>query len=326
VRPRLDEAGGEVERLVIYYLSPTPVDLTRNLSGGTRKLWDHVAILNAHGRPARVIQNIDVNNGVLADASLVVIPEVYGWAMDNPVFGATPRVCFVQNAYLVSRWGIDDPAYHPFDFCEHLIAILTESAHSTDKILREYTPPVPVIRTHSSGNGRLGATGPFSFGPWPRQRWVMHFSYKVGHLNGLVYPGLDLPPGWKVVNLSGRTDEGIAAAMRTGAMFCAPNQEEGMCAPTSEAMISGCFICAWTGGGTEEYLPGRAAVAKQDDVDNLRRAIVDNAWGIEKAPGLYARSCEEASQWFQRTYSRKAEIEEICTIMDDLVAKATALR
>lgn len=303
---------------MIYYLSPVKVGTT--ISGGTRKLWDHVEILKASGRPASVLYNEDARK--IGAEGLVVVPEVYGWGIDFNFHSAIPRVAFVQNPYLID-WGVPDPTHHPYDHCPYLVAILTESDHSTDIINKRFPDlEIPVIRTHSSGNGRMGKRGPFSWGGWPRKHVVMYFEYKHKEVLDAIFSDLHLPEGWELECLTGRTDEEIAKALRTGAIFLAPNQQEGMCAPTSEAMISGAMICGWYGGGTEEYLgDGRAWIARQDDIYDLRHTLELLAETIDRSPWEWAaHETEKHSTWFQRTYSRKRECEELCEIMDELTA------
>jgi glycosyltransferase involved in cell wall biosynthesis len=102
-------------------------------------------------------------------------------------------------------------------------------------------------------------------------------------------------------------------------MFVAANQREGMCAPTAEAMIAGTPIVCWTGGGPDEYLVDRAVIATQDDVESLRTAIAVTARSIDRLPEFWAESTRAWSDWFQATYSREQQVDEICQIMRELL-------
>lgn len=306
---------------MIFYLCPGS---PQTISGGTRKLFDHVAILCAHGYDARIVYTHEI--GAVERPDLIVVPEVYGDGIRDYVPAGWPRVIFVQNGYLIDAADgccyIADQENHPYMTTPELVAVMTESEHTTS-IVREKFPaiPVPIIRTHSSGNGRKGEHAGFHYGPWPRERRVVYFDYKHAHVNGAVFDDLDLPPGWEAMSMTGQTDEQIAEHMRTAAIFAAANTHEGMCAPTSEAMISGAVNVCWTGGGPDEYLQGRAVVAFQDDIADLREQIVMTAYRIDAYPEAWARLTRGWSDWFQATYSREAEVEEIVGIMERLGMK-----
>lgn len=305
--------------MTIYYLSPGSPETQ---SGGTRKIYDHVAILNNNGFDARVLHfsTGDQQNVKWTNEDVVVVPEVFGIGMDQLIPRGVRRVAFAQNPFLITRWGVPDPVNgHPYadGNTPDLIAVMTESELTSQKV-REQCPDisVPIIRTHSSGNGRNGEDAGFYYGDWPRAKRVIYFQYKHEDVNKLVFDGLELPDGWELVCLTGMSDEEVAEQMRTAAIFASANFEEGMCAPTSEAMISGCVNVCWTGEGPDEYLINRAVIARQDHVDELRSDIATTAEAIDRDPGFWADHTLEWSDWFTSTYSRRREIAELCRIFD----------
>jgi hypothetical protein len=311
------------------------VDPAAALSGGVRKIGDHIEILKAHGFNARVsgpAVSLLRNDYGTFDHYLAICQEVNGDAMRDGLPAGLRRVSFVQNGYLIDM-GVSDPVHnHPFMTTPDLVAIMTSDAHAED-IIRGRFPdlPVPMIRTHSSGNGRMGKPGPFSYGPWPRKKQIAYFRYKwdgdswpyVDFLTPLL-TNLPLPDDWELVCMTGMSDEEIAETMRTVAIFLAPNHQEGMCAPTSEAMISGAVIVCWTGGGTDEYLIGRSVIAPQDDVDKLRECLIAQCYDMEARPEVWAEGTRKWSDWFQAYYNRQVEVEEIVAIMSRLVRSAPA--
>lgn len=305
----------------IHYLSP---GAPNTISGGTRKLYDHVAILEANGYDAQIVHTHEV--GVVPfdpEKDVIVIPEVYGDGIRDFVPAGWRRVVFVQNSYICELVDgnkiVRDAENHPYVTTPELIAIMTESQHTTDRLRAQFPDlGVPLIRTHSSGNGRNGESAGFEYGPWPRERQIVYFGYKHEADNAAIFDGLEVPNGWQVRCMTGLTDAQIAGVYREAAIFVAANRNEGMCAPTSEAMISGCVIVCWTGGGPDEYLVKRSVIAAQDDVDALRHAIIDTACDIDKRPKYWAQRTRDWSEWFCETYSREREIEELCDIFDCL--------
>jgi glycosyltransferase involved in cell wall biosynthesis len=152
----------------------------------------------------------------------------------------------------------------------------------------------------------------------------MHFDYKYADSHGELFKGLTLPKGWEFKSLAGLTDEEIQVALRTGAVFFAANKNEGMCAPASEAIISGAVNVCWPGGptgqteigGPMEYLnEGRGVIAKQDDLEDLRVKIRQTVKDVNDNPEKWAEKTAEWSEWFQGVYSIDREHAEICEIM-----------
>lgn len=311
--------GKAARRMTIYFLSPGSPETQ---SGGTRKIYDLCAILNNNGFESRVLHYStgDQQNVKWKKEDVVVVPEVFGIGMDQLIPRGVRRVGFAQNPFLITRWGVPDPVNgHPYAAgnTPDLIAVLTESELTSQKV-REQCPDisVPIIRTHSSGNGRNGKDAGFFYGLWPREKRVIYFQYKHEDVNKLVFDGLELPPGWELVCLTGMSDAEVARQMRTAAIFASANFEEGMCAPTSEALISGCVNVCWTGEGPDEYLIGRAVIARQDHIDELRSDIVSTAEAIDREPEYWADHTKEWSEWFQWRYSRQNEIDEIVGIFE----------
>lgn len=283
------------------------------MSGGTRKLYDHVAILQANSFSAMIV-DVHHSRAGWHGGDLVIVPEVFGEEILKFPEGV-PRLGFCQNGYLVDRWGISDKNHHPYEHCKDIVGVMVESEHTASILREKYPKCAEIIVTHSSGNGRTGQLGPFRYAPWPRQKKIVYFQYKHEHLNPQILQDLPLPKGWTVECMTGKSDEEIAELYRQASIFIAANFEEGLCAPTQEAMISGTYIVGWYGGGTEEYLKGRSTMVEQDNIVALREAIVEEARRIDESPEYYGIASYHWSTWHQRYYSREREINEICAIM-----------
>ena len=322
---------------MIYWLCAA--DPHTHLSGGVRKLGDLNVILQDNGFSSELLFPGAAVEWYADD--LVVVPEVFGTRLRTEIPTGVPRVSFVQNGYLLEV-ACNPAEPHPFVSTPDLVAVMTESDNTTD-LVKARCPDlkVPIIRTHSSGNGRLGKNAGFSYGPWPREPRVIYFGYKHEAVNKQVFESLSLPDGWWAETLTGKSDEQIAHLMRTSAIFAAANVVEGMCAPTSEAIISGCVVVTWPGGpsqygfewmpsppwapdcspnttigGPMEYLAEHGVIVPQDDIDGLRRSVEFTARGIETDPDRWAKKTAVSSKWFQKTYSRKREVDEICELME----------
>jgi hypothetical protein len=286
---------------MIYYLAPGP---STAISGGLRKLYDHVAILQQNGFDAVAVDTTKETPGP-RPGDLLVVPEVSGYILKSRP--GVNKILFCQNGYLLK----DDTQL----LCEDLVAVMVESQHTKSIVENKRHGDTPIILTHPCVNGRDGKRGPFRFAPWEgRKKEIIYFQYKHEHVLDAILNELPLPRDWKLVCMTGMTDEQVAEAYRTASIFLAPNQREGLCAPTMEALISGTCIVGWYGGGTKEYLEGRAFMAKQDDVADLRELLVKSARSI--GTGLTNLPTEEWSTWIQLAYSREQEVDEIVGIME----------
>jgi hypothetical protein len=281
--------------------------------GGMRKLYDHLALLNANGFAAKGIYSFNGFNVKFGVKDLVVVPEIYGSSLETDLV-ETQWLGFCQNPYMIDS-NVEDLANHPYEFSKTLKAIMVDSEHSRDIIHERYPRHAEIILTHSSGNGRRGRLGPFRYGPWPRSREILYFEWKHKPLMEALFKDLALPLGWSIKCMTGKSDEKIAEMMRTGAIFCAPNYREGLCAPTSEAMISGSWIVGWYGGGTEEYLRDKSCIVEQGNIALLRKALVATCEDIDNDWVSFSNMARLSSEWFQTKYSRAGEIEELLNIM-----------
>lgn len=293
--------------MTVVYVNP---DLNpQSVSGGVRKLHDHVALLQEAGYSALSLHHSQLAGFPFQPSDLVVFPEIYGDTMRTGVPAGIQRLSFCQNGHLLEV-GVDDLRRHPYLHTPELRAILVSDHHS-DMVVRAMVPPAPVFRLHLCGNGRDGHDGPFTWGAWPRQKRLAYFQHKHVETNLELVDGLELPPGWTAAAVNG-SDAEVARQLQTASVFFCAAQREGCCGPLMEAMLTGPLIACWTGGeGPREYLQGRAWIAPQDDVAKLRWGIQMAVEMAENRPALAAAISETGAGWFGRTYSREREISEL---------------
>lgn len=333
--------------MTVYYMVPSK---RASISGGTRKLFDHAAILQGHGIEAQAVPFLPPTKINPSPGNLYVWAEVYGQYMIDALPEGTPRVAIIQNGYLLDFDGVAAPKPGPhWLYCPDLKAVLVESKHTED-IVRTRFPDLecPVIRFTSSGNGLMGMSSDqtrFDYGPWPRGKVITAFQYKRDDILAKLFTGLELP-GWQLKLISGFSDEQVEECLQTSAILAAPISCEGLCATTQEAFIAGCVIVGWPGGPSEyvpsiwpqngsyprpilnnstyggpmEYLKDRAVIVNQDDIDGLRRALIATAHQIDHDPSYWADRTAENVKWFAENYSREAEIQEIVEIYEGLTA------
>lgn len=313
--------------------------------GGVRGLFDHVAILHAHGFP---VMTDHIWGGDLSapwrSSDLAVVPECWAVSMVDNIPHDVRVVALVQNGYYID--GNNPHITCPYETLDNLAAVVVESEHSAQLVrLRAPKMRAPLYRFHPCANIRHGAgglkDGPFHFGAWPRRRVVMFFDYKHGATLPAILEDLELPEGWRLEQLAGMSDEQVADALATGAVFLAPNTTEGLCAPTAEAQLSGAVIVGWPGGpsiyhgtpqwawsidpeqrrlegGPMEYLTDRAVIVQQDNVSHLRWAVLETCRQIDTNPWHWGRRTAEWAHHQEVTYSRQREERELVEIFEQL--------
>jgi len=288
-------------------------------SGGGRYLFDIEAFLKERGLDISMIFKEELPDIEFdKERDVVILPEVWGDFITDILPRGIKRISFAQNGYLLDQ-NVENKANHPYMRTPDLIAVIAESEHTRD-IIKERFPRlrVPIFRIRPSANGRAGKHAGFRYGEWPREKWIVSFDYKHELANRLIFGGLELPLGWKHISMSGMSDQLIQQHLRRASIFVAANIREGMCAPTAEATISGAVNVCWTGQGPDEYLQGRAVIAAQGSLEDLRDAIVETARDIDADWPAWAALTQKWSEDFQKNYSREDEIDGWVNLFKEL--------
>lgn len=301
--------------MTIYYLCP----LNRNVpTGGVKKIYDHVDILNRAGIPAAVVQGrrgfrpswfpnrtrVEYAPVQVDGRDVLVFPEVFGSAMATPAPGV-PRVSFNQNAYLTfSRVEAGEP--HPYSASPDLLAVIVVSDDSRTYI--EYGwPSLPVHRVTNGVD-----TDFWSPGLSPRRRDIVYMPRKAPDISRQVLGLLasrGALRGWRVTPLDGANQMRVAESMRSGSLFLQFTDLEGFGLPVAEALASGCTVIGFTGmGGQELYEPSTSVAVPANDVLAFARAV--EAWLAEHRSGPIETNWEGV-RFARARYSSRVEEESV---------------
>lgn len=288
---------------MIIYLAPASRE---SFSGGVRKLYDHVDILNGAGMHARIVRSDIVDPVTLSPKDLIVVPEIYGDLLAN-LAPNVAKVSFNQNAY--NSWtDVSDPERHPYLNTPSLLGVLTVS-DDNKAFLEAIFPELAVERYRPW----INVDNRFTCGPWPRAKKLCYFARKRSEISTVVLGALYARgrfEGWEVVCLDGMTDDEIAEHYRTSAIFLSFSKLEGLGAPPLEAMLSGAMVVGFNGLAGSEYSSRFASVPEEQITEFLYRvdcmmtdvefglsdydvnSIINNAKEIDD---LYSQANEERS-------------------------------
>ena len=305
---------------MILYLAPAGRE---SFSGGVRKLYDHVDILNGAGVRARIVRSDVVDPVTISPKDLIVVPEIFGDVLSK-LAPTVAKVSFNQNAYL-SWTDVADVEHHPYLNTPSLLGVLCVSMDNY-YLLRQTFPDLEIKHYRPW----INVGDRFKFGPWPRERKICYFARKRAEIStvvlGALYARGRIDSSWAVVCLDGMTDEEIAGHLSTAAIFLSFSKLEGIGTPPLEAMLSGAMVVGFTGRGGDEYQNHfRACVVEENVVQfvsGVSAAISDVEVGIS---GVNVEALVATAEFIGERYSQRNEESSIVEIMEGYLSRARSL-
>ena len=313
----------------IYVLCPDE----NKPSGGAKKLYRHVDVLNDYGWSAFVLHRtpgfrctwfdndtrITYTKDVqLNKADYLVVPEIYGPVIPD-IQPGVPKVVFNQSCYctfhgysLAEKEGV--AAYlHP-----DVLAALVVSEDSRE-YLQYVFPDLEVCRIHygiDSSVFRYRASKRRQIAFMPRRgredaRQVVNALNYRGSLTGF-----DLAP------IEGLSEREVASVLRQSLIFLSFSQAEGFGLPPAEAMACGCIVVGYHGmGGKEYFKPKHCYPVAQGDITAFVREVEKVIDLAERDPDLLAEQRRRAASFINDNYSLAIEESDIVRFWSDKAAR-----
>lgn len=245
---------------VIYYLVP----YSARAHGGVRVVYRHVALLNALGIRAAVLQTghadrpewfasdvplVPIGQLSFHSEDLLVVPEFYGASLSrlNPDIRT---LVFNQGGYITFNFvDLDDtPRGAPYTQIERLEGIMTVSQDSAE-LLRLSHPDIQIDIARPVIDADL-----FHPTSAPKERTVAFVtSRRPEELNQIRHILRARGNAWRMRALEGLTEQQMAAALQQSAVFLSLSDRDGFGLPPAEAMASGAYVVGYTGGGGSEF-------------------------------------------------------------------------
>ena len=248
-----------VDRLLFYCPD------ARTASGGVETIYRHVAILNESGFNAAVVHTrpgfrcawlstrapVLSRGGVSAgNRDVVVLPEI--WAGGVHDFNAlTPIIIFNQNGYYTfpngneAQKALVQAAYK----AENVAGVLTIS-DDTYALVGRLLPGLRRYRV------RLGIDTQLFAPPAFKERIVSYLPRKNPEHSRAVLDSLatrGVLDRFDTVPIDGLSRAGVADVLRRSAVFLSFGHPEGLGLPAAEAMLCGCLVIGYHGGGGREF-------------------------------------------------------------------------
>jgi hypothetical protein len=310
-----------------YFICPDHDEPT----GGVRKIYRFVDILNAAGRSATVVHNkagfrcewFDNKTPVTAAScvrfsvgDLLVVPEFYG-ALIPQFAPGVPHLVLNQNAYYTFYTfggpGLSRDEWEPV-VSNDTIGIVTVSENSREYLQFSF-PGIPVHRVRNGIDESLfypptgGKSQSLSYMPRKRSKDLVQV-LRILHQRGVL-------DGWELIPIDGVTEVEAARLLRSSAVFLALSEQEGFGLPPLEAMASGCVVVGFHGGGGREYFRPEISFPIDDgEIIQFARTAeyVLTSWGQSVALQTLAQN---ASEFARREYSQEQETRDVSAIFGD---------
>jgi glycosyltransferase involved in cell wall biosynthesis len=292
-------------------------------SGGIRKLYRHVDVLNQHGVRASILHQQDgfrctwfanetqvvyAGHTSISSEDYLVVPEIYGPRIAAMAPGVR-KVIFNQNAYMTFRGYSLQPhdLQTPYTSPE-VVAALVVSEDNRDYLTYAF-PQLRVLRLRYAIDPEL-----FAFQPH-KKRQIAFMPRKnpedvVQVINLLKFRGV--LAGYDLIPIDGRSEQEVAAILRDALFFLSFGYPEGCPLPPAEVMACGCIVIGYHGWGGREYLrPEFAYPVAVGDVLAFARTV-------EQVIGVYGtahqglrRKAAAAASFIRQHYSVAYEAQDI---------------
>jgi glycosyltransferase involved in cell wall biosynthesis len=302
-------------------------------SGGLKKLYDHVDILNSLGIESYIAHESRnfrahwfINETKTTALSLIrirqsdilVIPEIYGHHILN-FFPGAKRVIFNLNAYNSLRV-LPDIAYLK-DIYSHkdVLGIMVNSLHDR-QYLKELFPTLRVHRIRNGINSKM-------FHPGDRKNRIISFMPRklpeqAQHLLSILKLR-DRLNGFEFHQIENSSFDSYAKILRESLVFLSFSHQEGFGLPPAEAMASGCIVIGFHGNGGQEFLKKGISFPVENNNLLLFAQVVERVLSdFDVNPKKYIGMGSKASEFIHTNYSLENEKNDIVEFWNQYFQKS----
>jgi hypothetical protein len=299
-------------------------------SGGTRKLYHYVDILNQVGMSASIIHNksgfrlrwFENSTRVTGAAEvavgprdLLIIGETYGGRIrDLP--RNVRQVIFNQNAHNTMRMLASEPeSAAPYLDNPDLALVLVVSEDNLE-VMKYAFPDIPIRRV------RLGIDPARYFPPGtPKKPRIAYMPRKraddaAGVISLLRMRGvLDT---WEAYPIDNCTEVETAEILRTAKIFLSFSWREGFGLPPLEALACGCLVVGYHGLAGREYFRPPFAIAVEDgDIAGFARSVEEAIvfLGSDQDSSLVGAASRSALESFSPELERRDLLDIFASLL-----------
>ena len=318
---------------MIYYVCPD----SENPSGGIKKIYNHVDILNNHGVSACVLHK---NQGFrcrwfdnttritylkkvsLQSTDYVVIPEFYGllylheykrhteYKFFSKIFHSpSKKIIFNQGTYLTfngNSFNKDDLKNIHID--EDVVAIMVVSEDG--KEFFQYTfPQLQVSRVRNAIDSNI-----FSYSPDKKKQICFmprrNYDHAVNVINMLKFKGV--LNDFDIVPIDNKTEGETVKILKESLVFLSFGYPEGFALPPAEAMSCGCIVAGYHGmGGREYFKQDFCFPVETGNIISFTKTVEHVLNLYRKNPEVLAEMGSRASNYIKENYSKEKEEKDV---------------
>lgn len=295
--------------------------------GGVRMLHRHVTVLQEAGFDAQFVESPN-DLPSLNPVDILVLPEIYGRGISQ-VRPGIRKVIFNQNCYLTfsrgfglagakgSKGPMDSPYQHP-----DVIAAIVVSKDS-ENYLRFAYPELKVHRMQYAVDPAL-----FLFSPTKKMQLALmprkNLSDSLQVVNILNARGV--LSGIPIIPIDGLPLVDVALVLRESLFFLHFAGPEGWGLPAHEAMLSGCIVIGYHGGGGREFMsPEYCFPIDFGDVLSFAKTTETVIKAYQQKPAELDLKRRRASEFVEREYSQENEKASIVDLWSQVGGYSTGV-
>ena len=301
-------------------------------SGGVRRIYRHVEVLNSLGYRAFVLHQSESfrcqwfeSSAPLAQTTkcwplnpehdLLVCPEYVAWQMVKATPGV-PKIIFNQGAYHTFR-GMSEKFESPPYLSPEFLGTIVVSDDSR-AYLNYAFPAHPVARIRHAIDSSLF---------YPSEQKSRRITYMPRKLPAdarqvmAILNQRGLVGEFEFSAIENMTESQTAHVLRDAMVFLNFCSQEGFSLPPLEAMACGCLVIGYDGQGGREYLNNDLAVRiAEEDILGFVKAIEAAVHDFRHTPETLATKTRRAMEYVATYHSPEREREDIAAAWQQLSA------
>ena len=313
---------------MIYVLCPDEP----SPSGGCKKLYRHVDVLDRGGRPAVAVHQkpgfrytwfdnetpvSDVGSVSPAGDDFIVIPEIHGPDLAD-IWPGVRKVILNQNAYYTFLGYSLDPRELSTPYRHREVVATIGVSDDNLSYLRYAFPSHPVYRICYSIDPNV-----FWYSAAKKRQLCLmvrrNLQDALQVINILKFR--DALAGYDVVAIHDLTEAQTAEVMRESRIFLSFSSVEGFGLPPAEAMACGCVTVGYHGRcGREFFLPEFSYQVDIGDIEGYARTVERVIGEIDADVAAFERMTRAAASYIAEHYSPHAETETILRCWDAITS------
>jgi hypothetical protein len=333
----------------IFFLSPD----SNATIGGVKQLYRQVDVLGKYGIDAKILHRrkgfrvtwfanttptISWSEFKFRDDDILVLPEIYGprmvrtlrvdkkktffspanfWEEELPPIR---KVIFNQNAYnTFARYGFD-AENRDTPYLDPLVIATIMVSEDNREYVSSVFPQLPIYRVHNAIDPHRftysqAKKKQICFMPRKHREEAQEVLNIVKFRNSL--------KGFSIAPIEQLSEDGVAAIMKESLIFLSFGYPEGLPLPPMEAMVSGCIVIGYHGGGAREYfIPEHSFPIEATDIRKFARTLEQVLADYTANPQPLDELRLAASKYITTNYSPEIEERDICNVWSSILGQA----